>query len=173
MGGVLIVFALIAAVLYAFVSIFRRRVRNNLERSGLELPPELAAAQPARGPSRSPLAGLPAARQAAPVPAGAAGLHFLLIYDVGQDFLARRAQYRDEHLALAWKAADAGALVLAGALEEPTAQAFLLFRGSREVAKGFAQADPYVRHGLVRSWQVKQWHTVAGATAAMPLRPRL
>jgi hypothetical protein len=55
----------------------------------------------------------------------------MLIYDVGPDFIERRSQFRDEHLTLAWKAADAGELLLAGALEEPTEQAFLLFKGPR------------------------------------------
>ena len=168
MGALLIFAALIAAVLYAFVKLFRRRVQRTLAK--LELPPELAAVRAARAPLPAPVATPPAARPVAP---GAAGLHFMLIYDVGPGFIQRRAQFRDEHLALAWKAADAGSLVLAGALEEPTDQAFLLFRGSREAASRFAEADPYVRHGLVRKWQVKQWHTVAGPTAAMPLRPKL
>ena len=96
----------------------------------------------------------------------------MLIYELAPDYLQRRSQYRDEHLALAWKAAEAGELVLGGALEEPVEQAFLLFRGSREAALRFAAADPYVKHGLVRAFRVKQWHTVVGANAATPVRPK-
>lgn len=99
-------------------------------------------------------------------------MHFMLIYDVDSDFVKRRAEFRNEHLALAWKAADAGGLVLAGALEEPTEQAFLLFEGpTPKAAIGFAEADPYVRHGLVKRWRVKQWNTVVGKAAASPVRP--
>lgn len=98
-------------------------------------------------------------------------MHFLLIYDVGADFIQRRAQFRQEHLALAWKAAEAGDLLLAGALEEPTEQAFLLFHGdSPQAATTFANADPYVRNGLIRRWRVKQWNTVVGSSAASPVR---
>jgi uncharacterized protein YciI len=99
--------------------------------------------------------------------------HFMLIYDLAPDYLQRRAQYRDEHLALAWKAADAGEMVLGGALDEPAEQAFVLFRGSREVALRFAAADPYVKNGLVKSFRVRQWHTVVGAQASAPLRPKV
>ena len=100
-------------------------------------------------------------------------MHFLLIYNVGADFIQRRADFRTAHLALAWKAADAGELLLGGALEEPTGQAFLLFQGpTKECAVRFAESDPYVRHGLVESWTVKQWNTVVGEAAASPLRPR-
>lgn len=171
MSGLLILLALIAAVLFVSVRVFRRRAQLNLERAGHQLPPEIAAFRAARSASATATA-LPMPLSA-PAPAMKGAPHFMLIYEVGPDFVQRRAQYREEHLALAWKAADSGQLVLAGALEEPTEQAFLLFRGSREAAGRFAQADPYVRHGLVRKWQVKQWYTVAGAAAATPQRPKL
>lgn len=170
----LIFFGVIGAVLYAFVRVFRSRVQTRM--SSLEVPAELAAAQqavaarvatvaPARaGPAPTALPASPASKpQAAP--------HFMLIYDVGPDFVQRRAQFRDEHLGLAWKAAEAGELMLAGALEETAGQAFLLFRGTREAALRFAAADPYVKHGLVKGFRVRQWLTTVGAGAAQPTRP--
>ena len=33
-------------------------------------------------------------------------MHYLLIYEVAPDYLARRAQYRDAHLALAWQGTE-------------------------------------------------------------------
>jgi uncharacterized protein YciI len=99
-------------------------------------------------------------------------VHYVLIYEVGKDFFARRTEYRKKHLALAWEAADAGHLLLGGAFAEPTDQARLLFTGpSSDVAVHFAKADPYVRNGLVKSWRVVQWNTVVGKAAANPLRP--
>ena len=99
-------------------------------------------------------------------------MHFLLIYDVGPEFLQRRAEFRDEHLQLAWKFSDQGTLIIGGDLLEPTDQAFLLFQGdSPNVAMEFAEADPYVRHGLVKCWRVRQWNTVVGETASSPLKP--
>jgi hypothetical protein len=136
---------------------------------GIEVPAEIIAAARSASPSRAALA----AAGAPPVAARPPGApHFMLVYDVGPDFLQRRAAFRDEHLALAWKAADAGELLLAGALEEPTEQAFLLFRGSRDAALRFAAADPYVKHGLVKAFRVRQWHTTVGAQASAPLRPQ-
>lgn len=46
-------------------------------------------------------------------------MHYLLFYDYAPDYLERRAQFREEHLALAWEAQARGELVLAGALAEP------------------------------------------------------
>ena len=98
-------------------------------------------------------------------------MHFVLIYDVEEGFIERRKRFRDEHLVLAWRAADAGELLLAGALGEPTEQALLLFDATTpEVAERFAMADPYVRNGLVKRWRVQQWHTVVGRLASEPKR---
>jgi uncharacterized protein len=96
--------------------------------------------------------------------------HFLLIYELAADYLERRPAFRDRHLALAWEAADRGALLLGGAVGDPVESALLLFSDA-EAAQAFAEADPYVREGLVRSWRVLPWTTVVGRDAATPVRP--
>lgn len=99
--------------------------------------------------------------------------HFLLLYDVGPDFIERREQFRSEHLERAWAAQRGGALVLAGALAPPTDTAVLLFQGeSAAVAEAFAKSDPYVTNGLVKAWRVREWKTVVGENAASPVRLR-
>ncbi|SEC42722.1 hypothetical protein SAMN02787142_1368 [Burkholderia sp. WP9] len=98
-------------------------------------------------------------------------MHYLLMYDLVSDYLERRAAYRDEHLKLAWAAAERGELLLGGALSEPTDTAVLLFQSdSPAVAEAFAQADPYVLSGLVTRWRVREWTTVVGEGAAKPVR---
>lgn len=95
--------------------------------------------------------------------------HFLLCYTLAPDYLDRRIAHRDEHLALAWAAAERGDLILGGALD-PADTAVLLFR-SAEAADAFARADPYVAEGLVTCWAVRRWTTVVGADATHPVRP--
>ena len=98
-------------------------------------------------------------------------MHYLLMYDVTPDYITRRAQFRPEHLALAWAAHDRGELLLGGALADPVDAAILLFQGESPAgAEAFARADPYVRNGLVSQWRVREWTTVAGAGAATPIR---
>lgn len=99
-------------------------------------------------------------------------MHYLLFYETAPDYLGRRAEFRSEHLALAWEAHARGELILGGALAEPVDGAVLLFEGdSPAVAERFAAADPYVRNGLVASWRVRPWSTVVGEGAASPVRP--
>jgi uncharacterized protein YciI len=101
------------------------------------------------------------------------GMHYLLRYEVVPDYVMRRAEFRDEHLALAWQAATRGELVLGGAVGNPVEGAMLLFQcDSPRVAERFAQLDPYVKNGLVTRWRVQPWHTVVGEAATSPVRPR-
>lgn len=98
--------------------------------------------------------------------------HFLLFYEAGPDYLERRPQFREQHLKVAWEAAERGEIVVAGALADPVDGAVLLFRGEdKSVAEDFARADPYVLAGLVTRWHVREWTTVVGELAAMPVRP--
>jgi hypothetical protein len=101
-------------------------------------------------------------------------VHYLLTYELTPDYLERRPEFRDAHLKLAWEAQARGELVLAGALSDPVDRAVLLFQcDSRETVLRFAATDPYVSHGLVRSFHVRQWNTTVGDDAFGPVRPEL
>ena len=100
-------------------------------------------------------------------------MHYLLFYEVGDDYVSKRAQFRELHLKKAYEASERGELVLAGALAKPVDGAVLLFTGdSSEVAERFAKDDPYVINGAVRRWYVREWTTVAGQGASTPIRPK-
>ncbi len=99
-------------------------------------------------------------------------MHYLLCYDLADNYLERRGEFRDAHLKLAWEAQERGEIVIAGALADPFDMAILLFQGeSPAAAERFAQADPYVTHGLVTSYKVRQWNTVVGNDASTQVRP--
>jgi uncharacterized protein YciI len=96
--------------------------------------------------------------------------HFLLFYEVSDDYLTRRGEFRTAHLELAWKAAERGDLVLGGALANPVDSAVLLFKGdSPAAADAFVAADPFVANGLVKSWRIREWTTVVGDDASNPV----
>jgi uncharacterized protein YciI len=99
-------------------------------------------------------------------------MHYLLFYEAGDDYVSRRAEFRDAHLEKAWKATEHGELLLVGALANPVDGAVLLFQGdSPEVAEKFASSDPYVTSGAVKRWHVREWTTVVGQNAATPVGP--
>ncbi len=89
--------------------------------------------------------------------------YFALLYDMVDDFVARRAAYRDEHLRLAREAHARGELVLAGALTDSPAGALLVFNSpDATAAEDFARNDPYVRNGVAKQWKVRPWTVVVG-----------
>jgi uncharacterized protein YciI len=90
-------------------------------------------------------------------------MHWLLLYDLVDDYHERRTPLRPEHLGLAEAAHERGELVMAGALAEPADRSVFVFTGDdATAAEAFAAADPYVREGLVRSWEVRPWTVVIG-----------
>ncbi len=88
-------------------------------------------------------------------------MRWVLIYELVDDYVERRAPLRADHLGLARAAHERGELLLAGALADPYDRALLVFGGDDpDVAEAFARDDPYVANGLVTSWSVRQWNEV-------------
>lgn len=90
--------------------------------------------------------------------------YYALFYnELVEDFVNRRAAFREEHLRLARESHASGELQLAGALADPADGALLIFRlDGPGAAEEFARNDPYVRNGLVKKWHVRSWTVVVG-----------
>src|SRR5262245_9084674 len=88
-------------------------------------------------------------REDASVPVAEPSNYFVLQYEVVDDYVRKRAPFRDEHLKLVRDAHARGEILLAGALGDPPDGALLVFRSpTTATAEAFARADPYVLHGL-------------------------
>ncbi len=97
-------------------------------------------------------------------------MHYILFYKYAPDYLERRDDFRDQHISLVKASIDRGEFFLGGAFAEPADGAAIVFKGSsKKVAESFAKADPYVINGLVTSWYVREWTTVAGKDAENPI----
>lgn len=93
-------------------------------------------------------------------------MYYILSYKTVDNYIEKRAPYRDQHLAYAMKAYNDGTLIMAGALADPADGAVLIFRGNDpEIASDFAVNDPYVKNGLITEWTVRPWTVVIGADA--------
>jgi uncharacterized protein YciI len=90
-------------------------------------------------------------------------MYYMLLYDVVDDFINRRAPFREEHLGMVREAQQRGELFMAGALSDPVDGAALVFKTEDgAVPERFAENDPYVKQGLVKSWKVRKWSVVIG-----------
>ena len=89
--------------------------------------------------------------------------YFALMYELVDDYLTRRAAFREQHLKMANELKARGEIVLGGAFADPPDRALLIFNaGDRSVAENFARNDPYVINGLVKRWEVRAWTVVIG-----------
>jgi uncharacterized protein YciI len=85
----------------------------------------------------------------------------VLEYEVVKDnYVERRAPFRELHLRLIRDSQGRGEIVMAGALGDPPDGALLVFKAPASVAEDFARNDPYVVNGLVTNWVVRPWNVV-------------
>ena len=99
-------------------------------------------------------------------------MHYLLFYEVVDNYAEKRAPFRKDHIVHAQAAVARGDLVLGGAFANPVDGTVLLFKGDTPgVAESFAKADPYVTNGLDTRWRVREWTTVVGGDAEVSLPP--
>jgi len=89
--------------------------------------------------------------------------YYALIYETVDDYVARRAEFRELHLRMAREVRERGELVLAGAFDDPVDRALLVFHvDDKRKVEDFARKDPYVVNGLVKKWEVRSWKVVVG-----------
>jgi uncharacterized protein YciI len=90
-------------------------------------------------------------------------MYYILFYKTVDNYVEKRAEFRDEHLKYASEFLKRRELILGGALEDPVDSAVLIFKGeSPSVAEEFARNDPYVKNGLITEWSVRKWNVVVG-----------
>jgi len=89
--------------------------------------------------------------------------YFALIYHLADDYMARRPQFREEHLSMAKELNAQGKLLLGGAFADPPDTALLVFKVvDKSVIEDFVSKDPYVKNGLVKKWEIREWTVVIG-----------
>lgn len=90
-------------------------------------------------------------------------VYYILFYEVIDDYIDRRAPFRDQHLLLACASVEKGQLILGGAFDNPVDGAALVFKAdNKSVVENFAKNDPYVKNGLITDWKVREWTVVIG-----------
>ena len=95
--------------------------------------------------------------------------YYALIYEVVDDYVARRGEFREQHLRAAREVRERGELILAGAFDDPVDRAMLVFRvNDKSQVEEFARKDPYVVNGLVKKWEVRPWKVVVGHEQGLP-----
>ena len=90
--------------------------------------------------------------------------YFALHYQqVCENYVEKRAAFREIHLGLAREFYDRGELLLGGALTDPIDSALLVFIApDASVVESFVARDPYVQNGLITRYAIRNWNVVVG-----------
>ncbi len=85
---------------------------------------------------------------------------YVLFYESADDVATRARPHFAAHRARWAEFAASGGLLMIGTFGDPQAEGSMAIFSSRESAEEFAQGDPFVRNGVVRSWSLREWNEV-------------
>ncbi len=83
-------------------------------------------------------------------------MKYVLHYTAADDIAEKAPLHFADHCATWKKYQDAGTLLMIGPFSNPAEGALAIFT-TRFAAEDFANNDPFVLHGVVKSWVVNEW----------------
>jgi uncharacterized protein YciI len=87
-------------------------------------------------------------------------MKYILLYESVPDFMARVPAHVEGHRALWKRYHDAGTLLLVGPFTDAPAGGAMGVFTTREAAESFVSQDPFVKHGIVARFTIREWNEV-------------
>lgn len=87
-------------------------------------------------------------------------MKYVLLYEASDDFRSKAALHIEEHRALWRQFHSAGQLLMVGPFTDAPAGGAMGLFTARDAAEKFVQADPFVSHGVVARWTIREWNEV-------------
>jgi uncharacterized protein YciI len=82
---------------------------------------------------------------------------YVLLYESADDVVTKVPLHFAAHQARGQEFHDRGLLLMYGPFGNPQQQGSMSIFTSRKAAEDFANGDPFVVNGLVRSWEIREW----------------
>lgn len=83
---------------------------------------------------------------------------YVSLYESSEDVLATAPGHFAAHRAR-WEAFQVrGELLMIGTFADVARDGAMAIFATRKSAEEFAEGDPFVLNGVVRSWEVREWH---------------
>jgi hypothetical protein len=87
-------------------------------------------------------------------------MKYVLFYDSAEDLASKVPPHLAAHRARMDEFHARGSLLMIGPFGRPQEEGSMAIFSTREAAEEFAGGDPFVLHGVVRSWRVQDWHQI-------------
>jgi hypothetical protein len=83
---------------------------------------------------------------------------YVLFYESAEDVGVKAASHFAAHRARWAEFNKAGSLLMIGTFGNPQDEGSMAIFTGREAAEEFASGDPFVVHGVVRHWYIREWN---------------
>jgi uncharacterized protein YciI len=87
-------------------------------------------------------------------------MKYVLLYEATDDFRAKVSLHLEAHRALWKQFHSAGQLLMVGPFTDAPAGGAMGVFVTRDAAEAFVKADPFVAHGIVACWTIREWNEV-------------
>jgi uncharacterized protein len=84
----------------------------------------------------------------------------VLFYTSADDALAKVPEHFPAHSARCDEFHARGLLLMVGTFGDPQREGSMAIFTTREATEEFVSGDPFIRNGVVSSWQIREWNEV-------------
>lgn len=89
-------------------------------------------------------------------------MKYVLFYESAADVYDKAVPHIQAHSARLGDFHARGTLLMGGAFANIQDDGAMLIFTTREAAEEFVKGDPYVLHGVVRDWSIREWNEGVG-----------
>lgn len=87
-------------------------------------------------------------------------MKYVVLYHAAENVAEKAPVHFAAHSARVQEFHARGNLLMIGTFGDPQEQGSMAIFTSREAAEEFVAGDPFVRGGVVRAWEIRQWNEV-------------
>jgi len=91
---------------------------------------------------------------------------YVLLYESADDVAGRAPEHFPPHRRRIDEFHRRGDILMVGTFADPQKQGSMAIFPSREAAEEFVAGDPFVQHGVVRRYELREWHEILTAGGA-------
>ena len=85
-------------------------------------------------------------------------MKYVVFYDSADDVATKAPPHFPAHKARLDAFASQGTLLMVGTFAHPQEEGSMAVFTTRDVAEEFVRGDPFVQHGVVRAWHIREWN---------------
>jgi hypothetical protein len=87
-------------------------------------------------------------------------MKYVLFYESADDVMTKAPMHFAAHQARLQEFHARGDILMVGTFGDPQEQGSMAIFPTRTAVQAFVDGDPFVREGVVRSWEIREWNEV-------------